>query len=190
MRRVIPSVITVVFGLAITLPPAFAADSCGGGCPTPPGPPKNARSVSATGVPVGLYPAPANTLVATLKSAKKKTILMVEAKMTNGPYGPILVPMVLSLAVDANGIFLEPQPVLTPFGDTFEDCGLFRADGDPDGACTVTGTWWLDIDAYAGVLLPSGPKPPLVVTLTGGDPSGAGVGTPVDISLSVSLVKK
>ena len=64
---------------------------------------------------------------------------MVEGMLTDGPITPVVLPRVLALGVDVNGLLLQPSPAPDIF-EAIEDCGAFRADGDPDGACTVTAT--------------------------------------------------
>ena len=182
MRQVIISVVVGGLGLALASPPALAADSCGGGCPTPP---SNARAVSATGTP--LAPFGGNVLMATLKKGKAKKILMVEGMLTDGPITPVVLPRVLALGVDVNGLLLQPSPAPDIF-EAIEDCGAFRADGDPDGACTVTANWWLDMDDPANAALLG---VPITITLVGGDLiGGPELGAPVDMSLRVRFEKK
>jgi len=180
--RVVRGVVPAVFGLLLASPRGFAADSCGGGCPTLP---SNARAVSATATPLAAFPG--NVLAATLKKGKAKKILMVEGMLTDGPITPVVLARVLALGVDVNGLLLQPSPAPDIF-EAIEDCGAFRADGDPDGACTVTGNWWLDMDDPANAALLG---VPITITLVGGDLlGGAEVGAPVDISLRVRFEKK
>jgi hypothetical protein len=103
----------------------------------------------------------------------------VEAMMTNGPYAPAPVWMHLSAAV--NGVLMEPHA--SPFGAAV-DCGGSGL-GPVVAACTVTGSWWLDMDANPALV-----GVPLAVTLSGGDLGGPGVGSPVDVTLSVRVEKK
>jgi hypothetical protein len=88
----------------------------------------------------------------------------------------------------ANGITMQPSTV----GPVVVDCG--GGAGAPLGpasfACTVTGSWWLDTDDPANAALVTRPVPPLVVTLSGGELSPGAVGAPVDISMTVQLMKK
>src|SRR5206468_68996 len=82
MRTVIVNVVAGLLFLVLMAPPAFAADSCGGGCPKSP---SNARAVSATFVPLATYPG--NTLAATLAKGKTKRILHAEGMLTDGSAG-------------------------------------------------------------------------------------------------------
>lgn len=159
---------------------AYAADSCTAPCVKPP---KFSRSLSATTVPRPA--APALLLSATLQKAKKKRILQVEAMMTTNFYTPAL-PSTLALYVDANGIFLQPGLAVVV------DCGGGAGFplGPPSLSCTVSGTWWLDIDDPANAALLASPPPLLVVHLSGGELFPAAVGAPVDISMTVRQLKK
>ncbi len=61
----------------------------------------------------------------------------------------------------------------------------------PTSGCTVSGTWWLDLDAaevaHPGVFI----RQPLTITLLGGTVPGAGVPfVPGDASMSAVLEKK
>jgi hypothetical protein len=183
MTRHVKALILVGLVIAWTAPLAHATgDSCPAPCAKPP---KAARSVSATTVP---RPAgPAALLTATLQKAKKKNLVQVEAMMTTSFYTPG-IPSTLQLFADVNGILMEPT---TAAPGAVVDCGGGAGVplGPPSFSCTVAGTWWLDVDANAGTLLTS-PAPPLTVTLRGGELFPGAVGAPVDVSLTVRLVKK
>ena len=173
--------ILMVLVAALAAPPVFAAS-------TSPG--KNSAFESMTGVPlVGLAPP---LLTATLLKGKKKTVVKVEAMYTDGPYDPSpTTTRVLGLAVDVNGVLMEPTTggASSVGQGAVNDCGFATP---PPTACTVTGTWWLDIDAaetaHPGMFV----NQPLTVTLLGGDlTNGTLVGVqPMDISLSAIVVKK
>jgi hypothetical protein len=182
MRHKILAASCIALAVAFSSP-AHALDSCTAPCPKPP---KASRSVSAITVPRPA--APAVLLTATLQKAKKKRILQVEAVMTTSVYSPA-IPSTLQLFVDANGIPLEPN---LPGTGTIVDCGGGAGAplGPPSFSCTVTGTWWLDIDHPANAALLTSPPPLLVVTLSGGEMFPGAVGAPVDISMTVRLVKK
>jgi len=82
----------------------------------------------------------------------------------------------LSTDLSVNGVSLEPAGSLIP-GTT---CSIAVI-----GSCAMTVMGWLDLDAHPelwGV--------PLTVILQVVDPTGAGVGAPIDATLSVKLVKK
>jgi hypothetical protein len=168
---------TVVLGttlLAATT--GWAGTSCPGGCPTLPA---NSRSESLNAIPL---PAGTGPLVtATLKKGKPKRILQAEAMMTTGIAAPG-APISLALMVDVNGILLEPT-IPGPVAVAMTDCGGSLILPGPF-SCTVTGTWWLDLDqnpALIGV--------PLAVTLNGGN-LFLGPAVPVDVTLTVRLQKK
>ncbi len=181
MRRVILSVVGSVLCVALSPPASFGADSCTAPCPTPP---KTTHSVSAVGLPIPAYPAPLLPPVTLLK-AKPKRVLMVEAMVTNAPYGPAVLGLALALAVDVNGIVLNPPGAgVPPILSVAEDCST------GEGTCTVAGTWWLDLDDPANAALFGSPPPLLLVTLVGGDLVGGGVGTLADVTINVRLQKK
>ena len=178
MRTVTVNVVVGLLCLVLMAPPAFAADSCGGGCPKPP---SNARSVSATFVPLAAYPG--NTLSATLAKGKTKRILHAEGMLTDGSSG-FVASRAYALGTSVNGLPMQPSG----FGsaEAVEDCGAVRA--DPDAFCTVTAHWWLDMDDPANAALLG---VPITITLVGGDLTGGpAVGSAVDMSLRVRLDKK
>ena len=178
MRTEIVNVIAGLVGAALMAPPAFAADSCGGGCPKLP---SNARSVSGEVVPLATFGG--NTLTATLAKGKTKRILHVEGMLTDGG-AAVVASRAYALAISVNGLQMHPSG-LGP-AEAVEDCGAVRA--DPDASCTVTGHWWLDMDDPADAALLG---VPITVTLAGGDlVGGPAVGKPVDMSLQVRLDKK
>src|SRR5438552_7125364 len=179
MRTATVNVVAGLLCLVLMAPPGFAADSCGGGCPTPP---KNARAASAEIVPLATYPG--NTLTATLAKGTKKRILLADGMLTE-PF-PLGVSREYDLGISVNGLSMHPSTSGPGSPEADEDCGALRS--DPDRTCTVLGHWWLDMDdpANAAVL-----GVPITVTLVGGDLSGGpAVGNPIDMSLRVRLEKK
>ena len=185
MSRLTSMMVGAAFVFVSAGPAAYAADSCGGGCPKPP---KFGHWVSATAVP--LAPFGANFLSASLAKGLKKTVIEVEGVLTDGPITPIVLPRVFSLGTDVNG--LPMQPAAIPDNDeVITDCGAFPdSNGDTSAiaACTVSGHWWLDMDDPANAALLG---VPLTVTLRGGDLlAGPEVGAPVDMSLRVRVIKK
>src|SRR5207249_705950 len=66
--------------------------------------------------------------------------------------------------VDVNGIAMEPSPAGPAFA-AITDCASVDGGGDAEGrfSCTITGTWWIDIDVNPGLI-----GVPLAVTLEGG----------------------
>ena len=182
MFRTAIAAATLVFAATLARPAsAQTVDSCGGGCPKPP---KNARAIAAD-VLLAAYP-PGNTLSATLAKGKKKTILIADGMLTDGPNANGLS-REYDLGISANGLSMQPASLAGPGNpEADEDCGIFRS--DPDRTCTVIGHWWLDMDDPAAAALLG---VPITVTLVGGDVSGGlAVGGPVDISLRVRLQKK
>ena len=169
--------------VALTASLAHAADSCTAPCAKLP---KETRSVSVQAFPRPA--APAALLVATLKGAKKKRVVKVDAMMTTSVYTPA-IPSTLQLWADVNGIPLQPS---VPGAGVIADCGGGAGVplGPPSFSCTVSGNWWLDLDDPANVALVTSPIPPLVVTLRGGEMVPGSVGAPVDISMTVRMVKK
>jgi hypothetical protein len=139
--------------------------------------------VSATSLPL---PAASVVLLSgQIAKGKKKRVLTVQAMMTNGASAPSVLPIVLSLQPLANGVAMEPTSGGGAQGAVV-DCGFSTP---PTAACTVTGHWWLDLDAaelaHPGTFIGK----PLEITLTGGTLAG-GIGTPVDVTLSAKLETK
>lgn len=175
------SINALALAVSATLSLAQVTDSCGGGCPKPP---SNVRAVSQ--FCAILAPFPGNTLSATLAKGKKKRVLMVDAMLTDGSFGPLLVSREYDLGASVNGLTMQPPPGNNGGRDTAEDCGAFRS--DPDRLCAVTGQWWVDMDdpAYAALI-----GVPITVTMIAGDAAGGpAVGTCVNTSLRVRLEKK
>lgn len=172
-------VLPVLAALATT--PARATDSCGGGCPILP---KNARSVSSSPalIPLPAFPAPLVGMTATLHKGKARRILMVEAMVTTAALA-IGAPVSPAIYPDVNGIIMEPTTFFGPVAAAMADCSAVF--GPPQGMCTVTGTWWLDLDANPALI-----GVPITVTLSGGDFFGPGIGVPVLATMSVRLQKK
>ena len=142
--------------------------------------------MSSTGAPRPAAPSP--LLTATLQKAKPKRVLKVDAVMTTSVYTPA-IPSTLQLWADANGIPLQPS---VPGAGVIADCGGGAGIplGPPSFGCTVSGSWWLDIDDPANIALLTKPIPALTVTLRGGEMFPGAVGAPVDISMTVRMVKK
>jgi hypothetical protein len=167
----------VVASVVLVAIPGWTGTSCPGGCPKLP---SNSRSESLNGIPL---PAGTGPLVtATLKQGKAKRILQAEAMMTTGIAAPG-APITLAMLVTVNGVNMEPTIPASPVAVAMTDCGASGIVPAPF-ACTVTGTWWIDLDqnpALIGV--------PLAVTLGGGN-LFVGPGVPVDVTLTVRLQKK
>jgi hypothetical protein len=144
--------------------------------------PKKSRHVS-TAAPI-LLPAGVGVLLttpgATLAKGAKKKVIVVEATMTSGIPGPL--PMVLSMLADVNGVLMEPTG--NPLG-VVTDCGGTALGPLPlMFGCTLSATFWLDLDqaetASPGTFIGM----PLTVKLNGGDVAGVG-GKPVLVSMAV-----
>ncbi len=175
MRRIVTSAVLVCLFVLFSASPGFSASTSPGG---------NSVYESATGVPLPVGPAP--LLVGTISKGLRSRVLEVNAMLTVGvPFGPGIE---LSLLVDVNGVLMEPLPS-GPFGavQSCVDIG-FGASG-----CTISGTWWLDLDAAEaaspGVFL----RKPLTITLFGGlvpGPAPPPAGIPADISFSAVMEKK
>jgi len=186
MRRfataILPAVVVVLFAASV----ASAADSCPAPCTKVP---SNSRYVSVGGTPLPPFPGAALPgMVATLKKGKPKRVVVVEAMMKTGVASPGF-PVTLNMFPDVNGVLMEPDASGGVGGPgPLEDCGGFGIN-PPAFSCTLTGTWWLDLDAAEaanpGVFI----NQPLAVTLRGGDFAGMGL-IPVDVTMSVRLEKK
>lgn len=168
-----------VLALVLSIWTADAASAAS----TSPG--KNSAFESATGVSLATY---SNRLTATIAKGKRKTVLAIEATYSDGAAYPTPVGMrVLGMQVLVNGVTAQPNPF--GFYQYLTDCGF--ADTDLV-ACSVAGTFWIDIDAAElanpGVFVGQ----PLVVDLMAGDLAGGSlVGvTPMDASLTVRVQKK
>lgn len=140
MRHVLSCGVMAVLALTLAAGSGFAAS-------TSPG--TNAVFASLNAAP---FPAPFTTLLtATLTKGKKGHVLAVEAMLTSGLYAPN-IPMTLHINVQVNGIQMEPS-INSPTG-AIQDCGGIPP--VPAGAapvsCTVTGTWWLDPDAFPALI--------------------------------------
>ncbi len=88
----------------------------------------------------------------------------------------------LSLGASVNGV---------TDSDPNGEIAFFRTSCAPDGfLCSVTGTFWFDLDAleaaYPGTFLGQ----PLVISVGGGSPYDTGQGWPYGITFSAALEKK
>jgi hypothetical protein len=182
-------VITLVtLALAWTASVARAADSCVGGCPKPP---KKSRHVS-TPAPVPMPAAPAAILVAgapTFAKGQKKRVIAVDATITSSALAPG-APMVIGMGATVNGAPMEPTAV--PFPTQYvADCGgtaLFPPQ-PPHFACTLHGTFWLDIDTAEAASPGTFVNMPLTVSLTAFDLAGFG-GAPVIAAMVIRQEQK
>lgn len=181
MARLSIRMMCMTLGFLLAASAVHAADSCLAPCAKIP---KKTRHVSTA--PSIILPAGSAVLLttpgATLAKGKKKRVIVVEATMTSGIPGPL--PMVLTMSATLNGVAMEPtgNPVgiITECGGT----GLSPWLGGPFFGCTLSGTFWLDLDqaetASPGTFIGM----PLTVALLGGDFAGVG-GPPVVVSMAV-----
>ena len=113
-------------------------------------------------------------LTATISKGKKKYVLAVEARLSSG-YSQVSSYLILRTKV--NGVEMEPSGP----NDVVQACN-----GNP---CTLTSTWWLDLDAAEaanpGVFI----KMPLSVTLEGGE-GFAAPQSDARVTMSVRMQKK
>jgi len=171
-----------VLGVLFAASAVHAADSCLAPCATVPNKTRHVSTAAPILLPAGplggvlLTTAPAPTL----KKGQKKKVIVVEATMISGIAGPL--PMVLSMAATLNGVLMEPTG--NPFG-VATDCGGTGMTPLPVMFnCTLSATFWLDLNqaetANPGTFIGK----PLIVTLVGGDVAGVG-GKPVLVSMAV-----
>jgi hypothetical protein len=171
-------------GLLLLASSVRAADSCLAPCAKIP---KERRYVSTVGS-IALPPGPLGgvlltTPAATLAMGKPKRLLVVDATLTSGLAAPM--PMVLTMTAVANGAMMEPT---TPMGVVMDCGGSVMNPIAPLFGCTLSGTFWLDLDqaetGNPGTFIGM----PLSVVLRGGNAAGGG-GMPVYASMTVHLEK-
>jgi hypothetical protein len=112
-------------------------------------------------------------LVGTLAKGKAKNVIVVEGSV----FAPLIVPTPIDLIidVDVNGIGMEPSGGYSGMDCTAGGIGV-------PSRCTVTGTFWLDIDQN-----PSLNGVPLTVTLQAKNTVPL---VSVNASMSIRLEKK
>jgi hypothetical protein len=175
-RRGFLAVIALALALSLSTGLAHAGT-------TSPG--KNSVFVSAAGVPMTSF---STTLSGTIAKGRRGTVLAIEASYSDAASYPTpATTRVLGTIVRVNGVGTQPNPLASFM--FLNDCGY--TDTAPV-ACSVTGTYWLDIDAAEIANPGQFVGQPLVVELIAGDlTNGALVGvTPMDASLSVRVQKK
>jgi hypothetical protein len=148
-------------------------------------PGKNSAFVSSTGILTTF----ATKAVATIEKGKKKTVLAIEASYGDGASYPTASAMrVIGIIVRVNGVVAQPNPFAS--FQYYTDCG-YNGDVAPV-ACSITGTFWFDVDAAELANPGQFVGQPLNVELTAGDlANGPLVGvTPMDASLTVRVTKK
>lgn len=127
-------------------------------------PGKNAVFVSASNLSLPTS-GTATLLTGQITKGKKKTVLAIEAMLTS--IGQFSGPRTDTISPTVNGITVEPASSAL----ALVNCPTISS---TSFACTVTGTWWLDIDAaeaaHAGMFVGQ----PLNITLTGSEIGGVG----------------
>jgi hypothetical protein len=111
-------------------------------------------------------------LTGTLAKGKSKTLLRIDASFS----GTTPVPTLASLLVYVNGVLLQDG---IAFGAYADQC--------LPTICTLTGTFWLDIDAAEAANPGLFMNQPLVISLDGGNGQAA---QSYSTSLSAQLLKK
>ena len=173
-----------VLGLLFAASAVHAADSCLAPCATVPNKTRHLSTVGPIALPIGplggvlLTTAPAPTL----KKGQKKKVIVVEATMTSGIPAPVAPPAVLTMLATLNGVPMESAGAGM---GVIADCGGTGMSALPPMAgCTLSATFWLDLNqaetANPGTFIGK----PLIVTLVGGDVAGVG-GKPVLVSMAV-----
>lgn len=180
MREIIVGGVLAVVGLALSAGPAMATgDTCPAPCTKPP---KFMRAVSVSAIPTPPIGTP--LIVTSLKQGAKKRALLVSGMLTTGGFGNP-APDAYHLDLMVNGVFVGEPTLVNPLGVP-TDCGTSIA--VPDFECTINAQWWVDMDAaeiaFPGTFI----GVPLTVSLLGGSLSGSG--NPIDVQLTVELVKK
>ena len=167
MRGIAVVGLVALAGFVLAASSSLAADSCPAPCAKPP---VTSRHVSTPGAPIPLPGfGPILSVSNALQKGKAKRVIVVDATLMAG--GPPFGPFHPFMQVDVNGILMEPTAGLGGFacglgpGTIGTDCG--NAGGAPAEVCTVTSTFWLDIDQNPSLI-----GVPLNVTLTGGDCHG------------------
>jgi len=163
MSRIALTLIAVALGF--TASSSLAADSCPAPCLKLP---TNSRYVSYYGSLPGGVTAP--LVAGTLAKGKSKRAVAVEAAVYATQLGPG-IPIILPLEVDVNGTSMEPYRYT-------EDCLAAPF------FCTVSGTFWLDIDQNPSLI-----GVPLVVTLHSSNEAGGFI-FDARASMSIRLEKK
>jgi len=184
MKRISLVILAVTLAVTWTASTLHAGDSCLAPCAKIP---KERRYVSTPGaipLPAGMA-ALLTTPAATLAKGLKKRVLVVDATLTTGGVAP-LAPFIAGMVANVNGVPMEP--VGSPIGPIMDCGGTGMSPLPPMFGCTLTASFWMDLDqaetASPGVFI----KQPLTVTLKGGDLAGLG-GMPVLVSMGVHLEK-
>ena len=183
MKRISLIILALTLAVAWTASTLYAGDSCLAPCSKIP---KERRYLSTPG-PIPL-PAGVGVLLTTagptLAKGLTKRVLVVDATLIGG-IAP-LAPFVARMVADVNGVLMEP--VGSPLGPIMDCGGTGMSPLPPMFGCTLSATFWMDLDqaeaASPGVFI----KQPLTVKLSGGDVAGLG-GMPVLVSMGVHLEK-
>ncbi len=178
MRGLALYAVTTFFAVLLSAPPSFSAS-------TSPG--TNSVYESVNGLPLPSGPPFVNLLAGTIKKGLRGRVLEVNAMLTVS-----LPPFPISLALKAhvNGIPMEPHSAAAIGLGAIQHCDTGQPGVAPLG-CTVSGIWWLDLDA-AEAASPGGfIRQPLIITLTGGHIAGGP--SPIllaEVSMSAVMEKK
>jgi hypothetical protein len=117
-------------------------------------------------------------LKATIKKGKPHTVLMVQVMMIFEGQLPPVTGQILAMAVpNVDGLWMEPTSGNTHFS-------ISQLCPTNVTFCTVTGTFWLDIDAHKELV-----GNPLNITLSGQACNGGG-GAITHATLAAQLVTK
>jgi hypothetical protein len=172
------------FATAAVLAIASSLLAAGVGSAASVSPGKRAAFASSTGL-LTTYQVQAS---AQIEKGKRGTVLAIEATYADGASYPTAAGMrVLGMTLTVNGVTAQPNPFSAY--QFLTDCGY--VDTDPI-ACSVTGTFWIDIDAAELANPGMFVGQPLTVNLMAGDlAAGALVGiVPMDTALTVRVQKK
>jgi hypothetical protein len=109
---------------------------------------------------------------ATINKARAKRVLSIHATLTVRGAGAAVV----GILPRVNGVSAEPSRITT-------DCSQ-------QTECSVSGSWYLDVDAAETANPDAFVGEPLLIELLGGETSATTPAVPWDASLSVLMVKK
>jgi hypothetical protein len=166
---------TALVFVACLSPPTLAwADGT-----TSPG--KNSVFLSASGLSLQSGLQTASLLTATINKGKKKTVVAVEGMLTD--IGQTSGPRTEHIWTEINGIGIEPETSNVSYVAQV-NCPTITI-SPFSGLCTVTGTWWLDIDAAEAAHPGMFVGQPLNITLMGQELTGNG-----DVGLVATLTAR
>jgi hypothetical protein len=105
-----------------------------------------------------------------MAKGKRKTVVAVEGMLTS--IGNSVAPHIEEIWPTINGIVVEPRQ--SPFSGYAAEVNCPTFTTGSSASCTVTGTWWLDIDAAEAANPGMFIGKALTVTLTGAERTGQG----------------